>query len=67
MCLCHILLTHSVSVSHFGNFHNVSKFSLLLYFYGALWSMMGTLAWKIPWTEVPGGLQSTGSLRVGHD
>ena len=25
-----------------------------------------TLAWKIPWTEEPGGLQSTGSLRVGH-
>ena len=27
----------------------------------------GTLAWKIPWTEEPGGLQSKGSLRVGHD
>ena len=26
-----------------------------------------TLAWKIPWTEEPGGLQSEGSLRVGHD
>ena len=26
-----------------------------------------TLAWKIPWTEEPGGLQSVGSLRVGHD
>ena len=26
-----------------------------------------TLAWKIPWTEVPGGLQSMGLLRVGHD
>ena len=25
------------------------------------------LAWKIPWTEKPGGLQSTGSQRVGHD
>ena len=25
------------------------------------------LAWKIPWTEEPGGLQSIGSLRVGHD
>ena len=25
------------------------------------------LAWKIPWTEEPGGLQSTGSHRVGHD
>ena len=26
-----------------------------------------TLAWKIPWTEEPGGLPSMGSLRVGHD
>ena len=25
-----------------------------------------TLAWKIPWTEESGGLQSMGSLRVGH-
>ena len=32
---------------------------------------MGThssiLVWRIPWTEEPGGLQSTGSKRVGHD
>ena len=26
-----------------------------------------SLTWKIPWTEEPGRLQSTGSLRVGHD
>ena len=26
-----------------------------------------TLAWKIPWMEEPGVLQSMGSLRVGHD
>jgi len=26
-----------------------------------------TLAWKIPWTEKPGRLQSMGSQRVGHD
>ena len=25
------------------------------------------LAWRIPWVEEPGGLQSTGSQRVGHD
>ena len=25
------------------------------------------LAWKIPWTEDPGRLQSMGSQRVGHD
>ena len=26
-----------------------------------------TLAWKIPWTEGPGKLQSMGSQRFGHD
>ena len=26
-----------------------------------------TLAWKIPWAEERGGLQSMGSRRVGHD
>ena len=26
-----------------------------------------TLAWKIPWVEEPGRLQSMGSRRVGHD
>ena len=25
------------------------------------------LAWKIPWAEEPGGLQSLGLQRVGHD
>ena len=25
------------------------------------------LAWEIPWTEEPSGLQSSGSQRVGHD
>ena len=25
------------------------------------------LAWEIPWTEEPGGLQSMGSQRAGHD
>ena len=25
------------------------------------------LAWRIPWTEAPGGLQCTGLQRVGHD
>ena len=27
----------------------------------------GILAWRIPWKEEPGGLQSMGSYRVGHD
>ena len=47
-------------------------------FYNILWRTIldvgegngthsSTLAWKIPWTEEPGGLQSMGSGRVGHD
>ena len=44
-------------------------------YYGLLWKATekamathsSTLAWKIPWTEEPGGLQSMRSLRVGHD
>ena len=47
---------------------------------GLVWSLDGddpleegmathssTLAWRIPWTEEHGKLQSTGSQRVGHD
>ena len=33
----------------------------------AMTTHSSTLAWKIPWTEEPGGLQSMGSLRVEHD
>ena len=37
----------------------------------SVWSNVPThsriLAWKIPWTEEPGKLQSMGLLRVGHD
>ena len=37
----------------------------------SLWEEVAThssiLAWEIPWTEEPGGLQSMGSQRAGHD
>ena len=33
----------------------------------AMASHSSTLAWKIPWTEEPGGLPSMGSHRVRHD
>ena len=33
----------------------------------AVASHSSTLAWKIPWMEEPGRLQSMGSLGVGHD
>ena len=40
---------------------------LLLTLEKAMAPHSSTLAWKIPWTEEPGRLQSMGSLRVGHD
>ena len=33
----------------------------------ALATHSSILAWRIPWTEEPGGLQSMGSQRVGRD
>ena len=30
-------------------------------------TLSSVLAWRIPWTEEPGRLQSMGSQRVGHD
>ena len=48
----------------------LSDFTFTFHFH-ALEKAMAThssvLAWKIPWTEEPGGLQSMRSLRVGHD
>ena len=42
-----------------------SPFILLLE--KAIATHSSTLAWRIPWTQEPGRLQSVGSLRVGHD
>ena len=51
-----------------------SKPLLLIYFIyssvhlqKAMATHSSTLAWKVPWTEEPGGLQFMGSQRVGHD
>ena len=30
-------------------------------------TLSSVLAWRIPWTEEPGGLQAMGSQRVGHE
>ena len=43
------------------------KEALGLYSEKAMAPHSSTLAWRIPWTEEPGRLQSMGSLRVGHD
>ena len=48
------------------NYH-FNHFSVHGSLYMAMAPHSSTLAWKIPWTEEPGVLQSMGSLRVGHD
>ena len=51
--------------------HNVGDLSLIPGWEDPLEKRMAThssiLAWRIPWTEEPGGLQSIESQRVGHD
>ena len=53
-----------------GSWTRLSNFTFTFHFH-ALEKEMAThssiLAWEIPWTEEPGGLQSMGSLGVGHD
>ena len=48
----------------------LSDFTFTFHFHAlekAMAPHSSALAWKIPWMEEPGGLQSMGSLRVGHD
>ena len=48
----------------------LSDFTFTFHFHAwekAMAPYSSTLAWKIPWTEEPGRLQSMGSLRVQHD
>ena len=52
-CLIFISLKNIKHIEHISEKAMASHFSIL--------------AWKIPWTEEPGRLQSMGLLRVGHD
>ena len=48
----------------------LSNFTFTFHFHAlekAMAPHLSTLAWKIPWMEEPGRLQSMGLLRVGHD
>ena len=54
---------HNFSLETSLNLH----LSLRLLLEKAMATHSNTLAWKIPWTEEPGGLPSMGSHRVGHD
>ena len=57
--------TITVSQKIFMRFSNVRNKPILAE--KAMAPHSSTLAWKIPWMEEPGRLQSMGSLRVRHD
>ena len=63
-----ILYTHTYIHTH-THTHTIilSWLSLTLHLEKAMATHFSILAWKIPWIGEPGGLQSVGSLRVGHD
>ena len=76
--LWYCILALEMFRDHSVVFEIASKYCILesfVYYEGYCISFMekamaphsSTLAWKIPWMEELGGLQSTGSLRVGHD
>ena len=60
---CESSRCHNFSLETSLNLH----LSLRLLLEKAMATHSNTLAWKIPWTEEPGRLQSMGSRRVGHD
>ena len=64
-CLLLLLLKRATVFSNLGGIYRDHKF--ISSADKAMAPHSSTLAWKIPWTEDPGRLQSTGSLRVGHD
>ena len=48
---------------------NIAFIKMAFYCYSqeGMATLSSTLAWRIPWTEEPGGLQFIGSHRAGHD
>ena len=50
-----------------GQLEKLKYFILVQFLEKAMATHSSTLAWKIPWTEEPGRLQSMGSRRVGHN
>ena len=61
---CSLLLSWAVFV---GKLSGLIKSKLAVHTEKAMATVSSTLAWKIPWTEEPRGLQSMGSRRVRLD
>ena len=63
-----ICLVYVFAFRGYNIWHEVVCFSMWSNFFRPCsYAILYTLAWQIPWTEEPGGLQSIGSLRVGHN
>ena len=45
----------------------VCIYIFLIYYPEKEMAIHSSIAWRIPWTDEPGGLHSMGSQRVGHD
>ena len=60
-------LTKKFVIFLFWLFDNMNIIPLVFLMEKAMAPHCSTLAWKIPWMEEPGGLQSMGSLGVGHN
>ena len=56
-----------VQRNYWSYVYNINVHILLTYLEKEMATHSSTLAWKIPWTEEAGRLQSMGSQRVGHD
>ena len=68
LCVCNLSVHKKINLLIIGKLDGMDNIRLLaLQMEKAMEPHSTTLAWKIPWTEEPGGLQSMGSLRVGHD
>ena len=67
---CHCLLqTSGYNLANVQSYISLKHFSYALHSPSekAMTPHSSTLAWRIPWMEESGGLQSMGSQRVGHD
>ena len=65
--LWEIVKDRESGVLQFTGSSGLSDWTAIMHCLKEIATYSSTLAWRIPWIEEPGGLQSMGSQRVGHD